>query len=329
MQPTDQHKLRVLAVDDEPDVLRLYRHALSPPSSTAANDLTFEITCCSRGEASVAAVADAIHTGRPYAVIFLDVKLPSETSGLTFGARIREMDPNVNFVVVTGLPDISPKEISRRIPPQDKLLYIQKPFHISEIRQFAAALGAKWQSEMLLRRANAELERKVSELEHNRKALMDSKADLEYTTRQLMETNDALSVLARNIERTRRETEQRVSQRAVMLMMPIVETLQRDPRLRSHRTDLKLLAGYINDLATGFSGELRAGALLSATELRIASMIRNGMTSREIANHLFISDATVKTHRKNIRKKLKLRNAPVNLRTYLAAEMGPDETPQG
>jgi len=62
------------------------------------------------------------------------------------------------------------------IPPEDKILYVQKPFHIQEIQQFATALGAKWQSERLLRKVNIELEKKVKELGYSQKKLMDNQA---------------------------------------------------------------------------------------------------------------------------------------------------------
>jgi len=56
-------------------------------------------------------------------------------------------------------------------------------------------------------------------------------------------------------------------------------------------------------------------------ELRIAAMVKNGLTSQEIARQLNISLHTVKTHRKNIRKKLKIQNSTVNLSSYLRAKM--------
>ena len=51
----------------------------------------------------------------------------------------------------------------------------------------------------------------------------------------------------------------------------------------------------------------------SSSELRIASMIKNGLTSQEIADLLHISLDTVKTHRRGIRKKLNLNNSNINL----------------
>ena len=81
--------------------------------------------------------------GNAFAVAFLDVRMPPGTDGVNAAERIRAVDP-VNIVFVTGFSDISPEEIGRRVPPLDKLLYCQKPFHANELRQIACALSAKW-----------------------------------------------------------------------------------------------------------------------------------------------------------------------------------------
>ena len=59
------------------------------------------------------------------------------------------------------------------------------------------------------------------------------------------------------------------------------------------------------------------GKYLSATELKVALFIKEGLSSGEIARQLTISVATVKTHRKNIRRKLKIQNSKINLSSYL------------
>ncbi len=61
----------------------------------------------------------------------------------------------------------------------------------------------------------------------------------------------------------------------------------------------------------------RVAMSLSFTELRIASLIKNGVTTEGIAKQLHMAESTVRTHRKNIRKKLKINNAQFSLRNYL------------
>ncbi|MFC1828506.1 LuxR C-terminal-related transcriptional regulator [Thermodesulfobacteriota bacterium] len=316
-----QQQLHILAVDDEPSKLALYRDALYMQEDSARG---FNLTLCRRSDEAIKTVRKAIDQNEPFAVVFLNLKLAYGANGVKTGQEIRRLDPYVNFVIMQGRLDADPQDATLSIPPVDKILYAQKPFDLREIRQFASALGTKWHSEMMLRNANLELEKKIKELEKSQKALLDYKFELENVNNQLMETNNALSVLARNIERTRKESEKRVIQRTSTLILPILEKLREDRALERYKNDLDLLVGDIQNLPADLRIDNRITDYLSATELRIASMIRIGMSSKEIAGHLCISLSTVKTHRRNIREKLKLKKSGINLRAYLEAETYPE-----
>ena len=319
MSETHKKRLRILAVDDEPDILDIYYQALSYGKDHPGFGPGFDVTLCRQGDEALEAMQKAADADDPFAVVFLDLNLGSGPDGLSVGEEIRKIDPYLNFVIVTGLLDVMPREIALRIPPLDKILYVQKPFHVQEIRHFAAALGAKWQSEILLRESGATLEKKVKELEQKRRELVDSKLELENVNEMLIDTNSALSVLARNLEKSRKESEKRILQKTKTLILPIIEKLYHARRLEKYREDLDLLTGFLETLTSGL-GEDKISASLSASEMRIASLIKNGMSSNEIARHLNVSLYTVKTHRKNIRKKLSLQNSGVNLRSYLDSQ---------
>jgi len=104
--------------------------------------------------------------------------------------------------------------------------------------------------------------------------------------------------------------------------MTIIERLQQDKNLERYRTDFDLLLRYVQDITSDLASDIKIAESLSVTELRIASMIKNGMSGEDIARHLYISPATVKTHRRNIRKKLNIRNSAINLRAYLETQLG-------
>lgn len=324
MTETQIKRLRILAVDDEPDILDIYYQALSHGKDRPNFGPGFDVTLCRQGDEALAAIQKTADADDPFAVVFLDLNLGAGPDGLSVGEEIRKIDPYLNFVIVTGLLDVMPREIAKRIPPLDKILYVQKPLHVQEIRHFAAALGAKWQSEMLLRESGATLEKKVKELEQKRRELVDSKLELENVNEMLLDTNSALSVLARNLEKSRKEAEKRILQKTKTLILPIIEKLYHARRLEKYREDLDLLTGFLENLTSGL-GEDKISASLSASEMRIASLIKNGMSSNEIARHLSVSLYTVKTHRKNIRKKLSLQNSGVNLRSYLDSQDSPEE----
>jgi len=183
MDKSHQDRFRILVVDDEEPVLEAYRAVLffsgdrgrcesrmeeldgdplgSRHSKTAI--ASFDLALCHQGDEAVEIVRASVEENRPFAVAFLDVRLPPGPDGVWTAERIRALDRNMQIVIVTAYSDIDPAEISRRVQPTDRLLYLQKPFHAQEIRQFVKSLSAKWSAEKRLREVHDELERRVQE----------------------------------------------------------------------------------------------------------------------------------------------------------------------
>ncbi len=126
-------------------------------------DIEYSITLCKQGEEAVEAVKVAVDNKQPYAVCFMDVRMPPGMNGVNAAQEIRKLDRFINIVIVTAYSDINPLEISAMVPPSDKLLYMQKPFHPWELWQVASSLTAKWEAEIALREINRNLEKKVFE----------------------------------------------------------------------------------------------------------------------------------------------------------------------
>ena len=165
----DAPLIRVLVVDDEQAVIDAYRQVLGDASQSPANpaieDLRarlftanpaanatrkpeepgsrFDATFCHGADAAVAAVHDAVEVGQPYSVVFLDMRMPPGPDGAWAAEQIRQLDPLIEIVVCTAYSDVDPQDIGKRAPPDDKLFYLQKPFHPHEVRQLARALGDK------------------------------------------------------------------------------------------------------------------------------------------------------------------------------------------
>jgi len=153
------NSIRILAVDDEQSILMLYEETLR--SEFKPNH--FSLTLCSQAEEALDAVRTALVDQKPFAVAFLDVKMPPGPDGLWLAEQIRALDPYVEIVMVTGYSDTRPDEIASRVPPSDKLLYLQKPFHNLEIQHFAASLSTKWLGERELRKVRNDLEGRIEQ----------------------------------------------------------------------------------------------------------------------------------------------------------------------
>jgi diguanylate cyclase (GGDEF)-like protein len=164
--------IRVLIADDEAEVRDAYRQILfeadmssetavfhnlrerlfsRPPEQLAKNlspsDTAFAPVFCEGAEAAVAAVREALAADDPFAVAFLDMRMPPGPDGVWAAARIRELDPAIEIVMCTAYSDVDPRDIGAMVPPEEKLSYLQKPFHPHEIRQMTISLASKWRSE--------------------------------------------------------------------------------------------------------------------------------------------------------------------------------------
>ncbi len=174
---------RILVCDDDENLIAEYIRCLNEDfvadvATTTLTDLEkvlfgeetnekgaigFDVETCDQGEAAVEAVRIAVADHTPFAIVFLDVRMPPGIDGIEAAKQIRELDPNVNIVIVTGSMGPKLDKLNTEIPPADKIFFFKKPFHAVECRQLAAALCGKWHSDMALRSANEELEQRVEE----------------------------------------------------------------------------------------------------------------------------------------------------------------------
>ena len=175
--------IRILVADDEQDILDEYASILAAPAEHTEQraklaDLeaelfggpadgqqpnpVFSLCLCRQADEAVQAVEAAMRDGQPFAIAFLDVRMPPGPDGVNAAQRIRRLDPDINIVFVTGYSDLSPEQIEARVPPADKLLYCQKPIHANELRQIACTLSAKWTAHRHLQTTRQRLEQVVT-----------------------------------------------------------------------------------------------------------------------------------------------------------------------
>jgi diguanylate cyclase (GGDEF)-like protein len=136
----------------------------------------FSFDYVSQGEEAVRQVRDSVAAGRPYSVLLLDMRMPPGIDGKETARRVREIDQNINIVVVTGYSDHSPLSVAKVAGPFDKLYYLSKPFSAAEIQQLALSLSSKWNLERNLKAAQSTISRQFDELQQAHVNLSASEA---------------------------------------------------------------------------------------------------------------------------------------------------------
>lgn len=193
---------------------------------------------------------------------------------------------------------------------------------ISFYKQVEEQLGKNNRDlENRVKERTADLMRIAMELEEKKEELLRHKKDLERANSELVQTNTALSVLARNIDRSHDEYEQKIAAVVSSRIMPIIEELRQAKIPDKNLAALDVMATYLTDLAPGSIKSHEVIVSLSPTEMRVAVMIKKNFSSKQIGSLLHISLDTVKTHRRSIRRKLGLCDSRINLTTYLKSKI--------
>jgi PAS domain S-box-containing protein len=198
---------RVLVADDDSSILDLFQHVLSRVETdqtvhleTGESESTlfqenassqslqcFDVVTCQQGDEAVDAVKSSIKENRPFSVAFIDIRMPPGRDGIWTAEHIRAFDSNIEIVILTGDSDTHPRDITRRVPPVHKLLYLQKPFHSWEIYQCASTLSMKWHTGCEFQRVSKGLEKSVEariqafkESESHFKNFLENLGDIAY-----------------------------------------------------------------------------------------------------------------------------------------------------
>jgi PAS domain S-box-containing protein len=151
-------------------------------------------------------------------------------------------------------------------------------------------------------------------------ALIGRGKELEDKTNELEEVNAALKVLLKHRDKDQQDFEEKIVANVKELILPYVEQLN-NSRLNSRQAVyLNIVKSNLEDIITPFLHQLSSKYFnLTPKEIQIAGLVKDGKTTKEIAELLNSSTGTVEFHRNNLRKKLGLRNTKTNLRSFLLA----------
>ncbi len=153
---------KILAGDDAADRAQAMEEALFGKVAGARQTVKFELDSAYQGQEGFEMAQRACTEGRPYAMAFVDVRMPPGWDGIETITRIWEVDPSVQIVICTAYSDYSWDQMIEKLGLSDKLVILKKPFDNIEALQLASTLTEKWQLTQQARRHVLELEEIVS-----------------------------------------------------------------------------------------------------------------------------------------------------------------------
>jgi two-component system, NtrC family, sensor kinase len=165
---------RVLVIDDMESIQRDFAKALAPtepnalaeieqglfgPQPAAGKAVAFELSFASQGLEGVERAREALQEARPYALAFVDVRMPPGLDGIETIVRLWDVDPRLEIVICTAYSDYSWSEMLERLQQRKgQFLVLSKPFDGTVVKQMALGLTEKWSLSRVAERSNAVLE---------------------------------------------------------------------------------------------------------------------------------------------------------------------------
>lgn len=219
------------------------------------------------------------------------------------------------FVVHDDLPKMQEYHRARRIDPNDaprnyEFQFVDKDGNIKDAFMTIAIIPETKKSVASIL--------DITERKRSERALKKREKELEVKSRNLEELNTALKVLLKQREVDKEELAERTLSNVKHLVLPYIEKLKKGSLEAKDEAYIGIVESNLKEIVSPFSQRLSSKFMtLTPKELQVAYLIKEGRTTKEIAELLNASPGTIDFHRNNIRNKLNLKNKRANLRSYL------------
>ncbi len=311
---------KILIVDDEEPIRVLLEQILTDEG----------YRCVSADNAGTA--REIIGRDEPPDVVLSDIDMPGE-SGLDFIGFILANYPSIAAVMVSVMDNTSTADIALKMGVYG---YIVKPFHPKNLliqvknaiyRRDLEIENRAYRKELErmvsdrtaeLRGANRSLRQEIAGRIRIEAKLKQSEAELLNKSFHLEEVNSALKVLLKQRDDDKKELEAKVLLNVKELIAPYLEQIRTGCGDSQTLALIDVVENNLNNIISPFMNKISTVfQKLTPMEIKIANLIKEGKTAKEIAHIFGISTYTVIFHRSNIREKLELRNRKINLVSYL------------
>jgi len=164
--------MKILIAEDAPSTTLAGAKAalFGAPEKPQSPRAGFDVVSALQGQAGLALVQEALANGRPFAVAFVDMRMPPGWDGLETIENLWRADPDLQVVICSAYSDHSWDHISTTLGLTDRLLILKKPFDPVEVSQLAVALSEKWrlskQATLKLEELEKLVEQRTSALSH-------------------------------------------------------------------------------------------------------------------------------------------------------------------
>jgi len=178
MTITASDNRRILVIDDNLKIHGDFRKILVPTSGSdefdqattslfgdapqSVQDESFAVDFADQGEAGFRLAEKAIGSGTPYALAFVDMRMPPGWDGMETVQRLWQVDPDMEIVICTAFSDHTWEDVVTTLAQRDKFLVLRKPFDAIEVYQLASSLTRKWNLAQQARLKMNDLERMVA-----------------------------------------------------------------------------------------------------------------------------------------------------------------------